>query len=135
MKYFFPRFSFDFATNCYQSKYLLIHNHFLWKFAFEPWALSPTCIWLLWGGWCPCPAATSPGPLPGSPSTIAGWTDRSYLHPRLDITVGASSQCNWDELMLFTCELMLLKCELMLLKPKINTKKSANIVLEIDNLK
>ena len=36
--------------------------------------------------------------------------------------------------MLFKCELMILKCELMLLIPKINTKKSANIVLEIDNL-
>ena len=23
---------------------------------------------------------------------------------------GLSSQCNWDELMLLTCELMLLKC-------------------------
>ena len=50
--------------------------------------------------------------------------------------VGAASKCYWDELMLLKCELMLLKCELMilkcevmLLKPKINTKKSANIVL------
>ena len=51
-------------------------------------------------------------------------------------TVGAASQCNWDELMLLKCELMLLKCELMLLKCelmllkfKIDTKKTANIVL------
>ena len=39
-----------------------------------------------------------------------------------DSTVGAASQWYWDEL-------MLLKCELMLLKSKINTKKSAYIVL------
>ena len=45
------------------------------------------------------------------------------------ITVGAGSQCYWDELMLLKCEFIILKSELMLLKSKINTKKSANIVL------
>ena len=36
-------------------------------------------------------------------------------------SVGAASQCYWDEL-------TLLKCELMLLKSEIDTKKSANII-------
>ena len=47
---------------------------------------------------------------------------KDYDFPSEAPAVGAASQCYWDEL-------MLLKCELMLLKSKINTNKSANIVL------
>ena len=49
------------------------------------------------------------------------WKTMTFLQKPLP-AVGAASQCFWDEL-------MLLKCELMLLKSKINTNKSANIVL------
>ena len=45
------------------------------------------------------------------------------------MSVGAASQCYWDDLMLLKYELLLLMCELMLLKSKINTKNSADIVL------
>ena len=65
------------------------------------------------------------------------YTPRGPFIWNMRYTVGVASQCFWDELMLLKCELMLLKCELMLLKceqmllkSKINTKKSANIVLE-----
>ena len=44
-------------------------------------------------------------------------------------TVGASSQCYWDEFMLL-CELMLLKCELMLLKCGLMLLKSELMLLK-----
>ena len=63
------------------------------------------------------------------------YTFKSKLLILTLIHSGPASSCYWDELMILSdlmllkCELMLLKCELMLLKSKINTKKSANIVL------
>ena len=38
-------FSFDFATNYYQSHHFLINNYFLWKFGVEPRA---EVLWLVW---------------------------------------------------------------------------------------
>ena len=47
-------------------------------------------------------------------------------------TVGAGSQCYWDELMLLKCELMLLKCEQMLLKCELMLLKCELMLLKYE---